>query len=246
VAEELPVMTSKAIDSSQNAPMDNQSISQRLEEIYHQLLDTYGPQHWWPAEAPFEVMVGAILTQSATWLNVEKAITNLKAAKALSHQELRRLGLSELSNLIHPCGYYNAKARKLKALVQWLGEYYEDNLNKLFTNSTGQLRQQLLSVYGIGQETADSIILYAANKPVFVIDAYTRRIINRLGLAPNSNSYTVYQSLFMDNLPADAGLFNEYHALLVYLGKDVCRNRPLCQQCCLQNICHFSFPQNSV
>ena len=226
--------------------MANQSINQRLEEIYHRLKDAYGPQHWWPAEAPFEVMVGAILTQSAAWLNVEKAIANLKEAQALSPQALRRLSLSELANLIRPCGYYNTKAGKLKSLVQWLGECYEDNLNKLFANNTDQLRQQLLSVYGIGQETADSIILYAANKPIFVIDAYTHRIINRIGLAPDSNSYTAYQALFMENLPHDAGLFNEYHALLVCLGKNVCRRRPLCQQCCLQNICHFSLPQNSV
>ncbi len=185
-------------------------------------------------------MVGAILTQSAAWTNVEKAIANLKAAKVLSPQALRRLTLSEIAALIHPCGYYNVKARKLKSLAQWLGEYCYDNLSRLFANSTDQLRQQLLSVYGIGEETADSIMLYVANKPVFVIDAYTRRIINRIGLAPASNSYTAYQSLFMGNLPADAGLFNEYHALLVCLGKNVCRSRPLCRQCCLRNICHFS------
>ncbi|MFC1977089.1 endonuclease III domain-containing protein [Chloroflexota bacterium] len=226
--------------------MDSQTIAQALQNIYHQLIDAYGPQNWWPAEEPFEVMVGAILTQSAAWLNVEKAITNLKAARALSPQELRRLNLSELATLIHPCGYYNAKAGKLKSLAHWLGEYYEDDLNKLFASSTGQLRQQLLSVFGIGPETADSIILYAANKPIFVIDAYTRRILNRIGLAPDSNSYITYQSLFMDNLPADVGLFNEYHALLVYLGKNFCRNRPLCQQCCLQNICRFSLTQNSA
>jgi endonuclease-3 related protein len=210
-----------------------------LQKIYHQLLDAYGPQHWWPAEAPFEVMVGAILTQSAAWRNVEKAIANLKSAKALSPQALRRLSLSELSVLIHPCIYYNVKARKLKALADFLGEYCQDDLSKLFANSTDQLRQQLLSVWGIGEETADSILLYAANKPVFVIDAYTRRIINRIGLAPDSSSYTAYQSLFMDNLPPDVALFNEYHALLVRLGKDVCHNRPLCPQCCLRNICHY-------
>ena len=160
--------------------MDNQPISQVLQNIYHQLMDAYGSQHWWPAEEPFEVMVGAILTQSAAWLNVEKAIANLKVAKALSPQALRQLSLSELATLIRPCGYYNAKARKLKSLVHWLGEHYEDDLSKLFANSTTQLRQQLLSIWGIGQETADSIILYAANKPIFVIDAYTRRIINRI------------------------------------------------------------------
>ena len=220
--------------------MDNQPISQKLLSIYHQLIKCYGPQHWWPAEEPFEVIVGAILTQSAAWLNVEKAIANLKAAKALSPKALRQLSLSELAALIHPCGYYNAKALKLKSLAHWLGEYYNDNLNKLFANTTEHLCQQLLSVPGIGQETADSIILYAASKPIFVIDAYTRRIINRIGLAPENNSYITYQSLFMDNLPTDAELFNEYHALLVCLGKNVCRSRPLCQQCCLNNICHFT------
>ncbi len=184
-------------------------------------------------------MVGAILTQSAAWVNVEKAIANLKVARALSPRVLRRLSLSEIAPLIRPCIYYNAKARKLKALVHWLGEYYDDNLGKLFANSIAQLRQQLLSIYGIGPETADSIILYAANKPIFIIDAYTRRIISRIGLAPVSNSYAAYQALFVDNLPADARLFNEYHALLVCLGKNVCRNRPLCLHCCLHNICHF-------
>ena len=194
-------------------------------------MGNYGRQHWWPANEPFEVMVGAILTQSAAWLNVEKAIANLTAAKALSPQALRQLSLPELATLIRPCGYYNAKARKLQSLADWLGECYQDDLGKLFASSTGQLRQQLLSVYGIGEETADSIILYAANKPIFVIDAYTRRIINRIGLAPDGNSYAAYQALFMDKLPADIGLFNEYHALLVCLGKNVCRKRPLCQQC---------------
>ena len=220
--------------------MVNQSISQALQNIYHQLLDYYGSQHWWPAEEPFEVMVGAILTQSAAWLNVEKAIANLKAAKALSPEALRRVSLPEIATLIRPCGYYNAKARKLKSLVQWLGEYCDDNLSKLSAVDIDHLRHQLLSVYGVGQETADSIVLYAANKPIFVIDAYTRRIINRLGLAPKSNSYGAYRALFMDNLPADTALFNEYHALLVCLGKNVCHNHPLCQKCCLQNIYQFS------
>ena len=220
--------------------MDNQSISQALLNIYRQLINHYGPQHWWPAPEPFEVMVGAILTQSAAWLNVEKAIANLKAAKALSPQVLRQFSLSEIATLIRPCGYYNAKARKLKSLAHWLGEYCDDNLDKLFTNNTEHLRQQLLSIHGIGEETADSIILYAANKPIFVIDAYTRRIISRIGLAPESNSYTAYQSLFMNNLPTDAELFNEYHALLVCLAKNVCRSRPLCQQCCLNPICQFT------
>ena len=200
----------------------------------------YGSQHWWPAQEPFEVIVGAILTQSAAWGNVEKAIANLKSAEALSPKALRRLSLSEVAALIRPCGYYNAKALKLRSFAHWLGEHFNDNLSQLFASDINYLRQQLLSIYGIGQETADSIILYAAGKPIFVIDAYTRRIINRIGLAPDGNSYSAYQTLFMNNLPADVRLFNEYHALLVCLAKDACRSRPLCQQCCLSNICYSS------
>ena len=213
--------------------MGNQPIKPVLHNIYHRLMACYGTQHWWPAQDTFEIIVGAILTQSAAWHNVEKAITNLKTAGALSPEELRRLPQPEVARLIHPCGYYNAKALKLKSFAQWLGEHYGDSLDKLFANNIECLRQQLLSVYGIGQETADSIILYAANKPIFVIDAYTRRIVDRIGLAPDSSDYAAYQALFMNNLPADARLFNEYHALLVCLAKNICRPRPLCRQCCL-------------
>jgi endonuclease-3 related protein len=213
--------------------MDDQALNRILLNIYQRLMSHYGPQHWWPAQEPFEVIVGAILTQSAAWINVEKAIANLRAAEALSPGALRRLPRSEVARLIHPCGYYNAKAQKLKAFVHWLGEQYNDNLDKLFASNIDGLRQQLLAIYGIGEETADSIILYAAGKPTFVIDAYTRRIISRLGLAPHRNSYAAYQTLFMANLPADTGLFNEYHALLVRLAKNVCQPRPICQQCCL-------------
>ena len=220
--------------------MGNQRLSQALLDIYHRLMAHYGPQHWWPAQEPFEIIVGAILTQSAAWSNVEKAINNLKSAKALSSKALRQIPFSELTVLVHPCGYYNAKAQKLKSFAHWLGGYYNDDLNKLFAADTDLLRQQLLSISGVGQETADSIILYAAGKPIFVIDAYTRRIVSRLGLAPTGDSCTAYQTLFMRNLPADVELFNEYHALLVCLAKDVCRKRPLCKQCCLSGICHFS------
>ena len=185
-------------------------------------------------------MVGAILTQAVAWRNVEKAIDNLKAAAVLSPQALRRLSLPEIAALIYPCGYYNAKAVKLQALVCWLGRDYGDDLNQLFACDVGILRQQLLAVHGIGPETADSIILYAANKPTFVIDAYTRRVIDRIGMAPDGNSYSIYQALFQNNLSTDVDLFNEYHALLVSLAKDVCRKRPLCQQCCLVSVCHFS------
>jgi endonuclease-3 related protein len=213
--------------------MDDQELKAILLDVYNRLLSCYGPQHWWPAREPFEVIVGAILTQSAAWTNVEKAINNLKNTENLSPAALRRLPGAELARLVHPCGYYNVKARKLKTFVHWLGQQYGDNLDELFAQDTDSLRRQLLAIYGIGEETADSIILYAGNKPIFVIDAYTRRIIGRLGLAPRSNSYSAYQSLFMANLPADAALFNEYHALLVRLGKDACRKNPLCRRCCL-------------
>ena len=215
----------------------SRGMGQRLEEIYRRLMDGYGPQHWWPAEEPFEVMVGAILTQSAAWGNVEKAIASLKEAGALSPAALRQLPVAELAKLIRPCGYYNAKALKLKALAQWLGESSADDLERLLKDDTAALREQLLSIHGIGDETADSILLYAADKPVFVIDAYTRCILSRLSLAPVGVSYAACQALFMDNLPADSGLFNEYHALLVYLAKNVCRRRPRCRECCLADIC---------
>jgi endonuclease-3 related protein len=213
--------------------MDGQKISEILQNVYRILLERYGPQHWWPAQEPFEVIVGAILTQSAAWTNVEKALANLKASGKLSPKALRELPEVELAVLIHPCGYYNVKARKLKAFVDWLGERYDDNLEKLFASDIEHLRKRLLDIYGIGEETADSIILYAGNKPVFVIDAYTRRIIDRMGLSPSNQSYTGYQALFTANLPADTRVFNEYHALLVRHGKEVCRKRPICEGCCL-------------
>ena len=219
--------------------MESQPLSHALRNIYRQLMAHYGPQHWWPARKPFEVIIGAILTQSAAWRNVEKAITNLRAANVLSPKALRRLSTSELAALIHPCGYYNAKTLKLKAFANWLENHYQDDLNSLFACDIDSLRQQLLTIYGIGEETADSIILYAAGKPVFVIDAYTRRILNRIGLYPDSNHYLSYQAFFMDNLPADSRVFNEYHALLVRLAKDVCHKSPLCSPCCLNNLCHF-------
>jgi endonuclease-3 related protein len=220
--------------------MDDQSLGRTLTDIYRRLLDGFGRQHWWPAEEPFEVIVGAILTQSAAWGNVEKAIANLKAAEALSPAKLRRLQLPRLARLVRPCGYYNAKALKLKSFAFWLGNHYNDDLNKLFATSTEELRQQLLSVHGIGRETADSILLYAAGKPIFVIDAYTRRILSRIGLVPEKVSYAGYQAFFMEHLSPDAQMFNEYHALLVHLGKDFCRRHPLCSQCCLSDICQMA------
>jgi endonuclease-3 related protein len=198
----------------------------------------YGPQNWWPAEGPFEVMVGAILTQSAAWSNVNKAVANLKAANALSPEAIRNLPLSELAPIIRPCGYFNAKAVKLKILAEWFSSHGDD-IENLYAADTDSLRRELLSVHGIGQETADSILLYAVDKPVFVIDAYTRRIVSRLGLLTEKEGYDDYQRLFTANLGADAPLFNEYHALLVKLAKDACRKKPLCRRCCLNDMCDF-------
>lgn len=210
-----------------------------LSAVYEQLYARFGPQHWWPGDGPFEMMVGAILTQSTAWTNVEKAILNLKNAGALSPGALIRIDQAELAGLIHPCGYYNAKAKKLKAFLEWLGRRCCGSLEVMLRETTGRLREELLGVYGIGEETADSILLYAAGRPVFVIDAYTRRIIDRLGLKPSGNEYRCYQSLFENNLPPDPTLFNEYHALFVAQGKDVCRKKPLCEKCCLKAMCRF-------
>lgn len=209
-----------------------------LREVYNRLYRCYGPQHWWPGETPFEVMVGAVLTQSVNWGNVERAIQNLKAAGALAPAALRSLPAEELAHLVRPAGFYQAKARKLKALARFLWEFGDD-LDRLFALELPRLRERLLAVYGLGPESADSILLYAGRKPVFVIDAYTRRIAGRLGLASPAASYQALQKLFMENLSPEEGLFNEYHALLVRHGKETCRPTPRCPQCCLREICQY-------
>jgi endonuclease III related protein len=210
-------------------------------DIYSLLFRCYGPQHWWPAEEPFEVMVGAILTQFAAWTNVEKAIDNLKKAGLLAPAALRTISQEKLAGLIHCCGYYNMKARKLQALAEWFGAKFGDNLDQMSRFDTLDLRESLLGVYGVGEETADSILLYACEKPVFVIDAYTRRIIDRLGFKVRGSQYAVYQKLFMSNLPQDLSLYNEYHALLVASGKNRCKTRPVCSACCLAEICEKKY-----
>jgi endonuclease-3 related protein len=225
---------------SEGTADDAHTLNHRLTEIYRLLLASYGPQHWWPADTPFEVIVGAILTQSAAWGNVEKAISNLKQARVMTSMSLRKLPLSKLAKLIYPSGYYNAKALKLKSFVEHLEEAHQDSLERFFLLDILRLRSELLNIHGIGPETADSIILYAAHKPMFVIDAYTRRILTRLGLNPLSDNYSAFQALFMGNLPADEKLFNEYHALLVRHGKEVCKKVPLCSNCCLKNFCLYT------
>jgi len=212
-----------------------------LKNIYERLVACYGPQHWWPGETPFEVIVGAILTQCAAWNNVEKAILKLKSAAVINPLAMQRLSHPELVVLVHSCGYYNMKAKKLRSFVEWLDRRFESSLEKMFSVETGSLRRELLQVYGIGEETADSILLYAGNKPMFVIDAYTRRIIDRLSLPVSGPKYADYQDLFMRNLPPDRLVFNEYHALLVALGKNCClKTRPRCAWCCLRSMCGYA------
>jgi len=213
------------------------NLRERLLTVYHRLLAAYGPQHWWPGDSPWEIIVGAILTQAAAWANVEKAINNLKAANSLDPLAICQIPQEQLARLIYPCGYYNAKARKLKAFAQRLQEGYGGDLSRLFALEIPALRQELLRIHGVGPETADSIILYAANKPIFVVDAYTLRIAARLGLARPKATYSELQALFMENLPQETALFNEYHALLVRLGKHACRKEPRCSLCPLLGEC---------
>ncbi|MGD9039265.1 MAG: hypothetical protein PVH82_06505 [Desulfobacteraceae bacterium] len=210
------------------------STSQRLMEMFENLLTHFGPQRWWPAETELEMMVGAVLTQNTNWKNVEKALTNLKRENLLSLDKLSKLSHSEVAALIRPAGYFNIKAKRLKNLIDFILEYYEADLSLFLKEKTQTLREGLLSVKGIGPETADSILLYAVRRPVFVVDAYTHRIMTRHGMTDDQVSYHELQALFMDHLLEDTALFNEFHALLVNTGKDYCRRRPLCHICPLK------------
>lgn len=191
-----------------------------------------GPMNWWPARTPFEVVLGAILAQNTAWTNVERAIANLRAAKMLTPSAISAVRLSRLAVLIRPSGYFRQKARKLKAFVQFLDKEYAGSLKRMFDTPTAPLREQLLSVHGIGPETADSILLYAGNHPVFVVDAYTHRIFGRHGITDGKPAYENVRTLFEDMLPRDTQLFNEFHALIVNTGKNWCRKKdPRCTEC---------------
>jgi endonuclease III related protein len=203
-------------------------------KMFDLMLNHFGPQHWWPGEDALEMMVGAILTQNTSWSNVEKAIENLKKRGILNIKALHDISIPELAHEIRPAGYYNVKAIRLKNLINYIVERYNGDISTLLMENTDTLREGLLSIKGVGPETADSILLYAVERPVFVIDAYTHRILNRHGLADDQASYDNLQQLFMDSLPEDAGLFNEFHALVVRVGKEYCRRRPLCNICPLE------------
>ncbi|MFC1631314.1 endonuclease III domain-containing protein [Candidatus Omnitrophota bacterium] len=214
----------KAIDSS----------SLRLQEAYRKLYAHFGPQFWWPAQGPFEVVVGAILTQNTAWVNVEKAIAQLKNNKLLTPKKLYRAETRVIARLIRSCGYYNVKAQRVKNFLEVLFSEFQGKLEILFSLSSARLRKRLLAIKGIGPETADSILLYAAGKPSFVVDAYTRRFLLRHSLIGQKADYQQIQALFTGQLPRRMNLFNEYHALIVRLGKDFCRTKPRCGECPLK------------
>jgi endonuclease-3 related protein len=201
------------------------------------LLSYYGPQHWWPGESPFEIIVGAILTQNTNWRNVEAAIANLKRKGLLSASGIHGISTARLGILIRPAGYYNVKAERVKEFVRFFMHTYKGEIERMKRRRGNSLRKELLAIKGIGQETCDSIMLYALGKPVFVVDAYTKRILLRHGIIAENSSYDDIKGLFESSLRRDAKFFNEYHALLVRVGKERCKTRnPLCQDCPLENI----------
>ena len=211
------------------------SRSSKLKNIYRVLYKKFGPQKWWPADSPFEVIVGAVLTQNTNWLNVEKAINNLKKAGKLSLKSIRKLRQEQLAALIRPAGYFNIKAKRLQNVINFLYNNYQGSLSRFFGQDIGSLRRELLSINGVGPETADSIMLYAGNKPVFVVDAYTKRFLSRHKVLAAEKDYHDFQRLFMDNLPKSVKMFNEYHALIVRLAKEYCLSKnPKCKICPLK------------
>jgi endonuclease-3 related protein len=211
----------------------------KLIKIYKKLLSHFGPQAWWPADSPFEVIIGAILTQNTNWKNVEKAIANLKAARVLSPRAILGIRKSRLEKLIRPAGYYRQKTKKLKAFVKYLLREYQGKSGNMKEYQGRNLRKELLEVHGIGPETADSILLYALHKPTFVIDAYTRRIGNRAGLFKFTDYHHI-KDYFEQNLPRDLELYKEYHALLVGLGKNFCKTNPVCINCPINRLCEYA------
>jgi len=223
-------------------------VKERLLSIFNSLLSYYGPQYWWPADTPFEMAVGAILTQNTTWTSVTKAIENLKSKNILSPEGILACSHDELANCIKPTGFFNQKAKRLKTFCKIISDQFYCKIENMLIMDVYDLRGFLLSINGIGKETADSIILYGANKPIFVVDAYTKRLFTRLGVLENENmSYDDVQKIFMDNLDLDVKLFNEYHALIVAHCKNLCTKKPAkCHICPLINRCCFINMQETV
>lgn len=207
-----------------------------LAEMYERLIRAVGPRHWWPGDSPFEVIVGAILTQNTSWVNVEKAIGNLKRAGVLSPLGMRGVTRDELAQVIKPSGFYRLKAIRLKRFIEFFFREFGGDMSRMRSEDLDSLREGLLGVHGIGPETADSIILYALEKPIFVVDAYTRRIFSRHNLIAEKWSYEQVQHMVMGELERDVGVYNEFHALLVFLGKHWCRRVPRCRGCPLEGL----------
>jgi endonuclease-3 related protein len=207
------------------------SSKKNLLAIYDALERHFGDLNWWPAEAPFEVIVGAILTQNTNWKNVEAAIQNLKKERCLVPEKLYRARVERIAALIRSSGYYRVKARRLKKFLEFLFDEYRGYVESMFGEDWRTLRKKLLTIHGIGEETADSILLYAGHKPVFVVDQYTRRIFTRHGLIDGKENYAEIQRFIMDRLPVDVTLYNQYHALLVNTGKQFCKKEPKCTPC---------------
>ena len=206
-------------------------------EAYQLLYDHFGPQHWWPGETAFEVMVGAVLTQNTNWKNVVKALNNLKEAALLDYSSLSLLAADEIAGFIRPSGYYNLKAQRLKNLLNMVAKLYEGDLETFFADNLSTARENLLAVKGVGPETADSILLYACGAPVFVIDTYTHRVFSRHNMVEEESDYQTMQESFMESLPEDVQLYNEYHALIVRVAGAHCKKtKPLCEQCPLQGL----------
>jgi len=210
-----------------------------LIRFYEALLAYYGPQGWWPGQSDFEVVVGAVLTQNTSWANVEKALAKLKEAQLLEPEGLNKIGPEKLAQLIRPAGYFNIKARRLKNLIRWFCQTYGGSLRVMAQNSVTRLREELLSVNGIGRETADSIILYALHKPTFVVDTYTYRVLVRHGCLEAQSDYEQIKEFCEGHLPQEVQLFNEFHALIVRVGKEYCRSKPRCEGCPLSRFEHF-------
>jgi len=211
-------------------------ISSDIIRIYQALFERFGAQSWWPGDTVFEVIVGAVLTQNANWKNVEKAIVNLKREGLLSVDRLHKVSLERLAQAIKPAGYFNIKAKRLKNVVAFIVQRYGGSLDAFDQQSLADLRRELLSIHGVGPETADSILLYAFDRPAFVVDAYTKRFLTRHNLVSGKADYQEVQKIFLDALDPDVRLFNEYHALIVRLAKDFCKTHPRCEECPLQNI----------
>jgi endonuclease-3 related protein len=207
-----------------------------LVDMYERLLRVLGPRDWWPAESPFEVIVGAILTQNTAWANVEKAIDNLKRAGILTPLGIKGVDYDELAQVIKPSGFYRLKASRLKRFVDFFYDAFDGDMSRMRSQDLGSMREKLLKVDGIGPETADSIILYALEKPIFVVDAYTKRVFSRHNLISDTWNYEEVQGMVMGELGRDVGMYNEFHALLVFLGKHWCRRIPRCAGCPLEGL----------